>query len=337
MRDPLRGELRCSDRVTTNRLIVLATVSAMTFLGLLAATGSAYGKVPGPNGQIAFSRFDPSLGDTVTYVVDPDGTHLRQVFPGASEAPHWSPDGSKIALVACADPPVCDTAAVIVDPNTGNFRVLTMPDPDVFTGCVLWSPDAKRLACEGFGQTDPSLNGIYSIRTSDGRGLTRITSNPGGDDIPTDYSPNGNKIVFLRSDPTRPSKASQAHFVAAVRGSGVHRITPWSASSDAERGSWSPDGRTILFGVGRSLFLVHPDGSGLRKLPIDTTGFSYPFVPSWSPDGSRIIFSLFTETSPGSGKLGIFTAKANGTDLRQVTDSPTNDEDGDWGPHPLAP
>jgi Tol biopolymer transport system component len=72
------------------------------------------------------------------------------------------------------------------------------------------------------------------------------------------------------------------------------------------------------------------------KLPIDTTGFRFPFGPSWSPDGTRISFGLITETSPGTGQEGIFTAKADGTDVRQVTDSPTFDEDADWGPHPLA-
>jgi Tol biopolymer transport system component len=91
-----------------------------------------------------------------------------------------------------------------------------------------------------------------------------------------------------------------------------------------------------VFGDHCSIFLVHPDGSDLRKLPLDTTGFRCPFQPRWSPDGTRIIFGLFTETSPGTEQEGIFTAKADGTDLRQVTDAPINDEDADWGPHSLA-
>ena len=39
----------------------------------------------------------------------------------------------------------------------------------------------------------PGGNGIYSIRASDGAGLTRITSNPVGTDIAGDYSPDGTR------------------------------------------------------------------------------------------------------------------------------------------------
>jgi hypothetical protein len=37
-----------------------------------------------------------------------------------------------------------------------------------------------------------------------------------------------------------------------------------------------------------------------------------------------------------TGQVDIFTARANGTDLVQVTDTPDDDEFADWGPHPLA-
>jgi Tol biopolymer transport system component len=81
----------------------------------------------------------------------------------------------------------------------------------------VWSPDSKRLACESFGDTDPSRNGIYTIRSSDGAGLTRMTSNPGGDDLPGDYSPQGKRFVFARFDQNgkvaalpQPTRARQA-------------------------------------------------------------------------------------------------------------------------------
>jgi hypothetical protein len=44
---------------------------------------------------------------------------------------------------------------------------------------------------------DPSLKD--TIRSSDG-GLTRITSDPGGDDDPGDHSPDGKSLVFARAD-----------------------------------------------------------------------------------------------------------------------------------------
>jgi hypothetical protein len=80
-----------------------------------------------------------------------------------------------------------------------------MTDPNLFTGCIVWSPDGKRLACAGFGEPDSSRNGIYTIRSSGGAGLTRMTSNPGGDDLPGDYSPQGSASSSLASTRTARS------------------------------------------------------------------------------------------------------------------------------------
>jgi Tol biopolymer transport system component len=318
------------------KLTVLAA-AALATAGCAGISGPAQAKVRGPDGQIVFGRFDPALNDEVSFTVNPDGTHLHQLFPGASEAPHWSPDGSQIALLACLDPPVCDTAAVIVNPATGKFRGLTMPDPDIETPCPLWSPDATRLACEGFGVSDPGLNGIYTIRTSDGRGLTRITSNPGGDDSPADYSPDGSRLVFLRIDPGRPANAAGALFVINLDGTGLHRITPWGLPGSEATGSWSPNGRSILFGDGNgSLYVVHPDGTGLAKIPLATGSLSRAFAPGWSPGGTKIVFALFTRTSPGTQQEGIYTANADGTEVHRVTNSPVSDNSPDWGTHPPA-
>jgi TolB protein len=296
----------------------------------------AQAKVSGPNGQIVFSRFDPALGDMVTYTVNPDGSHQQQLFPGASEFPRWSPDGSQVSLLARCSDGEEDCAVQIVDPDTGAVRELKSPDPGLETHCGFgWSPDGRRLACENFGVTDPSRTGIYTIRSSDGRGLRRITSNPDGDDIPGDFSPDGKRLVFFRMDPSRPTKANEALFVVNVDGTGVRRITPWGLRR-VDPGRWSPDGKTILFTSRGLLYVVHPDGTGLAKIPLATRGFRRASGPDWSPDGTKIVVSLFTKTSSGTEREGIYTANADGSNVRQVTSSPTFDGFPDWGPHPLA-
>jgi Tol biopolymer transport system component len=311
------------------KLTVLA--AALTTLGLAGISGPAQAKAPGPDGQIVFSRsLSSTTEDFAVVTVNPDGTHVQELTAG--ECPHWSPDGSLIAT--CGSPG--GGASAIINPDTGTIRELFPPDLSLHLACPVWSPDAQRLACGQFDSAaDPSRDGMYTIRSSDGGGLRRITSNPGGLDEPGDYSPDGAQIVFGRTDPARPANAAHALFVVHLDGTGLHRITPWGPGSEAD-GSWSPNGRSILFDTKGSLYVVHPDGTGLAKITLATSSLSRAFGPGWSPGGTKIVFALFTRTSPGTGQEGIYTANADGSHLQQVTNAPIFDEHPDWGTHPLA-
>jgi Tol biopolymer transport system component len=330
------------------RLLLVALAAVGIAVALTALPASA--KVPGSNGRILYGVVDPSLGDTVIYTANPDGSHAQQLIPGppaASECPNWSPDGTKIAICGCPNSQVDSSG--IVNPDDGSCRDVPNPDPaDLFLPCAVWTPDGQRLTCEGFGQTDQSLNGIYTIRASDGGGLKRITSNPGGDDSPGDYSPDGTQLVFLRNDPTRPAcpprlfwkcpTADRALFIVNLASGAVRRITPWGLANAP--GSWSPDGTKILFAGGASrfsdagsLYVVHPDGSGLAKITLTGTNSNSGVQGAgWSPDGTKILLEL---KSPSTLDEEVYTANADGSDLQQVT---TNAHDVawlDWGTQPL--
>lgn len=291
--------------------------------------GSAQAKVSGSNGRIAFARED--LGDTVTYTMNPDGSNIQPLLPPGftSGLPHWSPDGSEVAVGSTLGLDCCPFSAVIVNPDTGSFRTLAMQDPNVGTFCQIWSPDAARLACAG-DSPDPSARGVYTIRSSDGGDLTQITNAGGAIDVPIDYSPDGTQIVFGRVDPENHHCTKRsALYVVNVDGSGLDRITPWGFCDDD--GSWSPDGSEIAFEHFGSIFVVHPDGSGLAKIPLATNSPSFAGDVSWSPDGNKIAFLFGTRTTPE----GIATANADGSDVQQVTTSPTKDHMADWGSHAL--
>jgi uncharacterized protein DUF1028 len=109
-------------------------------------------------------------------------------------------------------------------------------DPNLFNPCGHPSPDGTLLLCETFSE-DGSQNGIHTNRSSDGGGLTQITSNPGGDDIPGDWSPNGKRIVFQRFD---SNFNSEGLFVVNTNGTGLKQITPPDFSDLSSFGSWSP-------------------------------------------------------------------------------------------------
>jgi Tol biopolymer transport system component len=222
------------------------------------------------------------------------------------------------------------------------------PDPTLETYCGHWSPGGQRLACESFGVTDPRRNGIYTIRSSDGGGLRRVTSNPGGDDALGDYSPDGRRLVFVRSDENGPVGL----FVVKLDGSGLRQITPPGFVTDGESGgSWSPTGTKIVFtrqnapDQRSSIWVVKADGSGLHELRITPAcggAFSDPksiscYTPGWSPDGTKIVF---TRVSANGAQRNIFTVNANGSGLSPVTSGANfrrEYSDPDWGPHPVIP
>jgi WD40 repeat protein len=328
-----------------SRLLVALALAALA----TAMASPAGAKAPGPNGQIAFSRPDPATGEPRVFIANPDGTHQHQLLlPVPGDGPVWSPDGGKL-LVAVFRPEGSVRPATVNADGSG-FTVLDVPQlpKDMDMGCRAWSPDATRLLCQAirFGG-DPSLNGIYTIRASDGGDLRRLTVNPyppqgefGGGDIPGDFSPDGSQFVFMRAKPGADPNARHqqgALFVAHTDGTGLRQLTPYGLANSHDNGlaHWSPDGREVLFASAQgSLFTVRPDGLGLRAIPLETGGgFSFAFTPGWSPDGTRIVFSLFLRAT---GQVDIYTARADGRQVALVTDTSDFEDLADWGPSPLA-
>ena len=326
------------------RRSIIGVLAGLVALAAMSAA-PAEAKPPGVNGQIVFVHFDPLLGNPLLFTVNPDGSHEHQVLTAG--CPRWSPDGTRIAA-ACVAGLAPRSSAAIINPDDGSYRVLPRTDPDrLETHCPVWSPDAERLACEAEGETDPSLNGVYTIRSADGGDLTRVTSNPGGVDIPGDYAPNGKRLVFARVDhPTDP--AALGLYVVKVGHNRLRQITPPGTLVGESGGDWSPQGNEIVFSQRvtpdalSSIWAVHADGTGLHEIPVRAQPAcggpsSDPssrgcFQPHWSPDGKKIVFARGTSAGQDSN---IYTVNADGTDLTQVTHGGA-DESPDWGTHPLT-
>jgi TolB protein len=317
------------------RLVLLLAV----VLGAMAATPVS-ASPRGTNGQITFARFNPVLGDTQVYVVNPDGSGQRLVQgpTAVGEVPIWFSDGAHIAT--CCDLP--GGGSRIINPDDGTFRDVDGQIPGLFNPCGSPSPDGTLLLCETFSD-DGSLNGIHTIRSSDGGGFTQITSNPGGDDVPGSWSPNGKRIVFER---VSPSGDPEGVFVMNLNGTGLKRILPPTVSVNCCTFNWSPQGNEIAFSrhatpdVHSSLWVMHSDGSGLRPLPVppgsgcgganaDPAAIGC-LQPAWSPDGTKLAFAGGLDLDTDGE---IYTVNLDGTGLRQVTNAPGS-ESPDWGTHP---
>jgi TolB protein len=284
---------------------------------------------PSHNGRIVYGRSAPGVDMTRLFTVNPDGSDEVSLPVSFTDCAEWSPDGTKLHITASEYPGSRLRPAVINADGTG-FRLLNATsNADLNLGCGDWTPDMSRLVLEGFPETGhPALNGIYSVRGSDGGDLTLVNRNPfGGYDAVPQVSPDATEVVFLRNDPSRhlPGPQAGALYVVGLDGTGHQRITPWGAARSS--GSWSPDGGWIAFaGPPHDLYLVHPDGSGLVRIPVDL-GRGRPLQPRWSPDGTMLVFGLQT-----NGQGDIYSVHADGSDLTQITNTPTIDERWpDWG------
>ncbi len=105
-----------------------------------------------------------------------------------------------------------------------------------------------------------------------------------------------------------------------------HRLT---TNSGDDTPSFSANGRFVAFSgnyepgtspVGRHIYLVKVDGSGLRQL---TTGAGFDENPAFSPNGKQVVFDRHV----GTGKAHIFSVNVDGSDLHQLTNGSFNDSE----------
>jgi Tol biopolymer transport system component len=299
-------------RIGAGLVAAAVMLAAVAFLGrVFAPVGSGTPAEPSLHGLILYGDANEE-GRSRWFTVRPDGSERRELGLDTTCAV-WFPDGDRILVTH--DPavgPGSPLRPAVVDADGSNLRPLDAArNRDLNLGCGDVSPDGRTVALEGFGRNGhPELDGIYSVRSSDGGGLTRLLRGPVS---PPRYSPDGTRLSFFDTKAGVSPTGSGALFVMKADGSEPVRITPWGYAFDDH--AWSPDGNWIVFQrpYGQ-LYIVHPDGSGLHRVPLDLEAGTGALNPSWSPDGERIAFSL---QRPDGAE--IFTVRPDGTGLRRVT------------------
>lgn len=222
----------------------------------------------------------------VTYVVPASGGKpVRVARRFETSTPLWSPDGSRLALVADRGE---HQDLVVVEAGTWNARRLAR---NLFSRPT-WSPDARFVAFIR------STGAIHAVDVASGREHKLLRPRPPASEIA--WSPDGRRIAFSS---TLAAAGIYEIYVADLR-TGLQRRVARNMVEPA----WSPDGTRIAAKSGSYVYVMDRDGRRKIRLGRDDYDETPVHPPVWSPDGRRLAIAngeVYAVWANGRGRVRV--------------------------------
>jgi TolB protein len=243
-------------------------------------------------------------GTNQLWIINADGTGERRLTnePAGVSGAQWAAGGSSLFYAVASH----DSSILyeLWPDSARQRRVGTFPgrSPQVAPGRGLVIYDVGPWTASHLMMTDIDQRSARQL-TDDSHNVWKGV-----------WSPDAKRIAYTVSD-----KSGMAVWVMNADGSKPHRVTHLTAAEGrAQMPAWSPDSQELAFqanaGAGKStVWVIDLRTGGEREILPHATNV-LDETPSWFSDGDRVAFQ-----SNRSGRMQIWTVKANGRELRQVT------------------
>jgi Tol biopolymer transport system component len=277
-----------------------------------------------PDGkQILFTTRDSKHenSDNVLWVVPADGSKPPEKIAVNTGNACWNPDGSEIFFHGWSRDDInTKEGSYMIHPDGSGLTAI----PDIPYCNIQWLPGSvpdyeHRMIATPLAQTP--------LPTSQATPQAP-TPTAGAPEPTTAFSPvDSGKIIY--------GSCATACNIFEINADGT-KPHPLTSTALAFSPVWSPDGQQILFtDLHRNLFVMNSNGSKAREIIPGNKAIAGGIgMARWSPDGTRVLFSARPAGSSIyiSSNVEIFSAKADGTDLQQMTHDDQPNSGPDWSP-----
>jgi len=334
------GESPMSLPLPVRLALVAALAGAVLYLGLLVGGSRPTQPAPplGQNGTMAFPAPDALTGRSAITLVGGGGvTRTVTADPtGNASCPAWSAGGANLAWVQTSADGATESI-VVGDRDGGHPRVVTTHSETENSGeppnihGLSWSPDGSRISyVEG-----PAL-WVVPVAGGDSKVVVPVVYGTSS----AAWSPDGRRLA-AKGPVDNDGRQQIGIETVAADGTDPH-VVALMGKPDPGAYAWSPDGSTIAYNYGGSVFTVDATGASERVLVSLDTATS--LTPVWSPDSRTLAFFNAESTDgdfPATTNLVLHTLDAPleapreifqplgagiGRGLRDVTWAP----DGKW-------
>jgi Tol biopolymer transport system component/tRNA A-37 threonylcarbamoyl transferase component Bud32 len=272
-----------------------------------------------PDGQrLAYSTESVMLpyarsGISELWIVELSSGRMQQIQAHDPVQPSWSPHGHRIAYWA-------------LTPGGGRRDILTVgvdggepvrvTDGPALDWSPVWSPDGRYLY---FSSDRAGSMNLWRVPIDERSGQTLgdpqpVTIGASAARQWASLSGDGKYLAYVEYAQSSSIQGADLDPLSLTAGN-LKAVT--EGSLPAERPNLSPDDEWIAFnttGVQEDIYVIRTNGQERRQL---TNDVFKDRQPRWSPDGKTLVFY-----SNRSGSYEIWTIRADGSQLRQLTDTP---------------